>query len=56
VVIALGAFTLAEVIERKVSGRAEPTPPRPRRWVFAGLAALSLVAIATLAFPTSATP
>ena len=56
VVAALGSFTLAEAIERRVSGRAEPTPPRPRRWVFVGLAVLTVVAIATLAFPTSATP
>ena len=56
VVAALGSFTLAEAIERRVSGRAEASPPRPRRWVFVGLAVLTVVAIATLAFPTSATP
>lgn len=56
VVVALGAFTLAEAIERRVSGRAEASPARPRRWVFVGLATLAVVAVATLAFPTSATP
>jgi uncharacterized membrane protein YedE/YeeE len=56
VVLALAAFTLAEAVERRVSGAPEPTPARPRRWVFAGLAALAVVAVATLAFPTSATP
>jgi uncharacterized membrane protein YedE/YeeE len=54
--VAIGAFTLAEVIERRVSGQAEHAPARSRRWVFVGLATLTVVAIATLAFPTSATP
>jgi hypothetical protein len=54
--VALGAFTLAEAVERRVSGVAESTSARPRRWVFVGLAALAVVAVATLAFPTSATP
>lgn len=56
VVIALGAFTLAERIERHTSGQAEASPARARRWVFAGLATLAVIAVATLAFPTSATP
>jgi uncharacterized membrane protein YedE/YeeE len=56
VALALGAFVLAEAVERKVSGHAERSPGRPRRWVFAGLATLALLAIATLAFPTAATP
>lgn len=56
VVVALGAFTLAEAVERRVSGRTEPAPARPRRWVFMGLAALAVVAVATLALPTAATP
>jgi hypothetical protein len=56
VALALGAFTVAELVERRVSGRIEAGPSRPRRWVFAGLAALAVLAIATLAFPTSATP
>lgn len=54
--VAIGTFILAERIERRVTGREEATPPRSRRWVFAGLAALTVIAIATLAFPTSATP
>jgi hypothetical protein len=53
-VLALGAFTLAEQVERRVSGRAGPA--RPRRWVFVGLATLAVIAVATLALPTSATP
>jgi len=56
VVLALGAFVAAERIEARVSGRAAAAPGRSRRWVFAGLAALCVVAIATLALPTSATP
>ena len=56
VVAALAAFTLAEAVERKFSGVAERAPARPRRLVFAGLAFLAVVAVATLAFPTSATP
>jgi hypothetical protein len=54
VAVAIGAFTLAEAIERRAPGGAGPT--RTRRMVFAGLAALTVLAIATLAFPTSATP
>jgi uncharacterized membrane protein YedE/YeeE len=56
VALALAAFAVAERVEQKVSGRAQATPSRPRRWVFAGLATLAVVALATLAFPTSATP
>jgi uncharacterized membrane protein YedE/YeeE len=57
VALALGAFVAAEKIERIVSGQAA-TPAAARRWVFAGLAVLSVVAIVTLAIPsiTSATP
>jgi uncharacterized membrane protein YedE/YeeE len=55
-IVAVGAFTLAESVERRVSGRIEPAPTRSRRWMLVGLAALTVVAIATLAFPTSATP
>jgi uncharacterized protein len=57
VALALGAFVAAEKIERIVSGQAA-TPAPARRWVFAGLAVLSVVAIVTLAIPsiTSATP
>jgi hypothetical protein len=54
--VAIGAFVLAEAVEQRVTGRAEASPLRPRRWVFVGLAALTVVAVATLAFPTSATP
>jgi hypothetical protein len=55
---AIGAFVGAEKIERLVSGRTEAAPAPARRWVFAGLAALGVIAIATLALPTatSATP
>lgn len=54
-VLALGAFVAAEKIERRVTGQdAAPTPQR--RWVFAGLAALGVIAIVTLALPTAATP
>jgi uncharacterized protein len=56
VAMALGSFVAAEKLERRVSGQAAPTPTRSRRWVFAALAALGVIAIATLAFPTSATP
>jgi hypothetical protein len=57
VAVAIGAFVGAEKIERLVSGQAAARAPA-RRWVFAGLAALGVAAIATLAFPaaTSATP
>ncbi len=55
VALALGAFVAGEKIERLVSGRAAAPAPA-RRWVFAGLAALGALAIATLAFPTSAAP
>lgn len=52
VLVALGAFVGAERIERLVAG-AEPSSPAPaRRWIFAGLVALAVVAVATLALPT----
>ncbi len=56
VAIAIGAFIGADKIERLVSGQAGTGPAPARRWVSAGLAALAVIAIATLAFPTSATP
>ena len=56
VAMALAAFVAAEKLERRVAGQPEAALGRSRRWVFVGLAALGVVAIATLAFPTSATP
>ncbi len=56
VALALGTFVAAERIERRVAGPAAPAPHPSRRWAFAVLAALGVLAVATLAFPTSATP
>jgi len=52
VLLALAAFLAGEKIERLVTGAPAPTGPSPRRWVFAGIGAFGLVAIATLAIPT----
>ena len=49
--VAIAAFVGAERIERLVNGQAQPAPVLARRWVFAAVLALSLVAVATLALP-----
>jgi hypothetical protein len=48
--LAIGAFVGAERIERLVNGSA-PAPTAARRWVFAGLVAVAVVAVATIALP-----
>lgn len=52
VLLAVGAFVVAERIERRVPDRAV-APTATRRWVFASLAALAVVAMATLAIPAA---
>jgi hypothetical protein len=53
VAIALGAFLLGEWVERRVGRPDGPDPaPAARRWVFAGLVALAVVAVLTLALPS----
>jgi hypothetical protein len=53
VAMALGAFLLAEMVERRVNRQAEPAPvPAARRWVFVALVALAVVAVLTLALPS----
>jgi hypothetical protein len=53
VAMALGAFVLAEKVERTVNRQAEPAPvPAARRWVFVALVALAVVAVLTLALPS----
>lgn len=51
VAVAIAAFVGAERVERLL-GDAKPAPSGARRLVFAGLVALALVAVATLALPT----
>jgi uncharacterized membrane protein YedE/YeeE len=52
VVMALGAFLAGEKIERLVTGAAASARSGPRRYVFAGIGAFGLVALATVALPT----
>jgi len=52
VLVALAAFLGAERIERIAAGGAPAAPAPARRWVFAGLVALAVVAVATIALPT----
>jgi hypothetical protein len=51
VAVAIAAFMGAERIERLVNGTAVAPAPA-RRWIFAGLVALALAGVATLALPT----
>ena len=53
VAMAIGAFLLGEMVERRVNRQAVPAPvPVARRWVFVALVALAVVAVLTLALPT----
>ena len=53
VAMAIGAFLLGEMVERRVNRQAEPAlVPAARRWVFVALVALAVVAVLTLALPT----
>ncbi|HSN92727.1 MAG TPA: YeeE/YedE thiosulfate transporter family protein [Anaeromyxobacteraceae bacterium] len=52
VALALGAFVIAERVERRVNRQAEPASVPPvRRWVFTAIVALAVVAALTLAIP-----
>jgi uncharacterized membrane protein YedE/YeeE len=52
VVVAIGAFALAERIERSVGGRA-PTDPAPRIVVFVSLALFALAGLSTMLVPAA---
>ena len=53
VAVALGAFVVAEKVERRVSGDAQARAATARRWVVAGFVALAAAGLATLVFPSA---
>jgi hypothetical protein len=53
VAMAIGAFLFGELVERKVTRAPAGPAPAPRRWVFAGIAAVGAVGLATLLLPVA---